>query len=287
MKKPVSNIQLPLITENPGRLVDLKLKDITSLEFLDSPEPDTFLIESVASYWIPVIIVCPDNRFPEKFYPIDGKRRVKAAYRLNNMGYKFNGIPLEEMPIRAVLRDDLRPEDAAAFRLAFKANNTRSTNLLTDIDAVKAAAKELKIDLYSERSASEIAKNLGAPVAKIKRMIEATKVNPVVSEALQSGLISPAAAIAIGKVRSPKAKETIYQRLNNGEFLSTTEILEYNKSSKNIDSAAFANNISSGSDLNPLQDAIKELKDILDGSFEQDKIVSVITKVINLLEELL
>jgi ParB-like chromosome segregation protein Spo0J len=234
------NIQLPLIQDNPGEIIYLTLHDITPADVLDCQEPDNELIQSIAQYWVPPILVCPENRMQgddhrSLYYPIDGKRRVKAVAYLSSIGYKFQGIPAENVQIQAVLRKDLLPEDEASYRIAFQANNLRSANPLTDVNAVKSTAQSLGVDVFTKEGRSAVAKELRTSPQVVSRLAKGLLVDQAVFTAYQAGQIADDTLKAILDMRDLQAKDVVIQKLIAGEKLSKKDIQAYNKQSKQLE----------------------------------------------------
>lgn len=230
----IKNIQLPLIQDPVGELITVKLYDITPVEDLDCQEPDTELITMIAESWVAPIIICPDNRFEgengkQLYYPIDGKRRVKAVAYLANLGYEFHGVPVENMDIQAVLRRDLLPENEASYKLAFQANNLRSANPITDVNAIKATAASLGVDVFTKEGRCAVAKVLHSSPQAIARLAKGIDLADTIYEAYQHGRISRETLMAIGETRDVQARVDIAKRLEAGEEISKKDVLTYNK----------------------------------------------------------
>jgi ParB-like chromosome segregation protein Spo0J len=287
------NIQLPLLTDPIGELIMLKLYDITPVEDLDCQEPDPELIAMVAQSWVPPIIVCPDNRFVNEnnhnlYYPIDGKRRIKAVAYLDGLGYEFQGIPVSNMPIQAILRKDLHPQDENAYRLAFQVNNLRSPNVSTDVNAIRSTAQSLGVDVFTKEGRSAIAKVLRSNPATIARLAKGIMVDQVVVDAYQRSEISRETFTAIAEMTDIQAKNEVARRLTDGEKLTKGDIVAYKKEAKQIElvqSVASRPANVQASEGNPLTEAIEWLEVGLETINEPEAIP--IRKAYDLLKTLL
>lgn len=266
------NIQLPLLTDPIGELITVKLYDITPVGDLDCQEPDSELIAMVAQSWVPPIIVCPDDRFKDEndhnlYYPIDGKRRIKAVAYLDGLGYEFQGIPVSNMPIQAILRKDLHPSDEAAYRLAFQANNLRSPNISTDVNAIRSAAQSLGVDVFTKEGRSAVAKVLRSNPATIARLAKGIMVDQVVVDAYQRNEISRETFIAIAEMTDIQVKNDIARRITDGEKLTKGDVVVYKKEAKQaelIQSVASRPASVQVAEGNPLLEAIGYLETVLE-----------------------
>jgi hypothetical protein len=287
------NIQLPLITDPIGEFITLKLCDITPIKDLDCQEPDSELIAMVAQSWVPPIIVCPENRYANEnnhnlYYPIDGKRRVKAVAYLDGLGYEFQGIPVADMPIQAIFRKDLLPQDEAAYRLAFQANNLRSSNVSTDVNAIRSAAQSLGVDVFTKEGRSAVARVLHSNPGTIARLAKGIMVDQVVVDAYQHDQISRETFIAIADMTDIQAKNEIGRRLTDGQKLTKSDVVAYKKEAKQaelIESIASRPASTQVADSNPLVEAIGWIEVGLETISEPE--AEPIRKAYNLLKTLL
>jgi ParB-like chromosome segregation protein Spo0J len=285
------NIQLPLITDPLGKLITVTLYDITPVEDLDCQEPDSELIAMVAESWVPPIIVCPDNRFEGEngkkiYYPIDGKRRIKAVAYLSSVGYNFNGIPVDTIEIQAVLREDLHPEDAASYKLAFQANNLRSPNVSTDVNAIKTTAQSLGVDVFTKEGRSAVAKALRSNPATIARLAKGIMVDQVVVDAYQHDQISRETFIAIAEMTDIDARNLVAKRLEAGEKLSKSDVVAYKKEAKQtelIQSVASRPSTTQTLDDNPLLLAVQHLEAALESATPEGDIKLALAELRKLL----
>ena len=227
------SIQLPLLQDNVGVPIFVTLGEITPVEYLDCQEPDDSLIAAIADHWVPPILVCPDNRIDGKhYYPIDGKRRMKAVAYLASIGYEFRGVPATEVPIQAILREDLTPESEASYRIAFQANNLRSPNPLTDVNAVKTTAENLDVDVFTKEGRSAVARQLRTTPQVVGKLAKGLLVDEVIFEAFRQGQIAEQTLTAILNMRDLEARHEIAKRLTAGEKLTSQDIGRYGRETR-------------------------------------------------------
>lgn len=283
------NLQLPLLQDKTGVIINITLDAITPIAALDCQEPDSELIESIAQYWVPPILVCPDNRYPGKYYPIDGKRRVKAVAYLADIGFEFNNKPVNQVPIQAVFRDDLLPQDEASYRIAFQANNLRSSNPSTDVNAIKSTAQSLGVDVFTKEGRSAVAKALRSNPATIAKLAKGIFLAESIMGAYQKEQISRETYIAIAEMKDIQARAEVTKRLEAGEELSKADVLAYNKQSKQIELTNLATSRPQAetqtAELNPLTEAIEYLEVALETINEPEAIP--VRKAYELLKKLL
>lgn len=265
------DIQLPLI-QSAARPIELTFADITPVCYLDCQEPDAELISSIAEFGVPTIVVCPDNRYQtdgrQMYYPIDGKRRIKAVGILAEMDYKFGDTLMLDLKIPALLRDDLEPQDEEAYRMAFQANNLRSPNPITNISAVKSTAEALGVDPFTKEGRSAIAKQLRTTPQAVGKMAKGLLVDETVFDAYQEGQIADETLKAVLDMRDIRARQEVTKRLVNGERLTKKDVTAYNKQAKQTTLAEAFTDREPESDVfssNPLEDAVALLEDVLEG----------------------
>lgn len=232
----MKSVQLPLNTRLPEQTIRLTIQDIIPVEYLDCPDPTPDLIANIAEFGVPPIVVCPDTRYEDEFpeaelyYPLDGKRRMKALAWLVDRDYIFaDNIHAGELEFMAELRRDFVPETADAYRLSLMANTNRSENIITGIQAVKSAAKQLKADVFTIEGRREIANFLNTTPQAVGRYAKGTLLNEAILQAHAEGSLSAEAMKAAMNIRDKDARVKIAKRIRKGEELSVSEINLYNK----------------------------------------------------------
>lgn len=269
----MKSVQLPLASSLPDNVIQLTIQDIIPTEYLDCPEPTPELIASIAEHGVPPIIVCPDTRYEDEFphaelyYPVDGKRRMKALAWLVDNDYIFaDNIHAGELEFTALLRNDLTPESADTYRMSFMANENRSENTITGIQAVKSAAELLGVNVFEIEGRRAIAQFLNTTPQVVGRYAKGTLLDEAILQAHAEGRISAQAMEAAMNIRDKKARQKVAKRITDGEDLSTADINLYNRE---LAQATLVEALEHQPEIAEWQDAmnnpIQEAYDLLDG----------------------
>jgi ParB-like chromosome segregation protein Spo0J len=219
--------QPPLVHEPLGERVELLLGQLSPPELLEG-ELEQEKIDSIAMNWIMVpLLICPENRISEGqiYYPYDGNRRVKALWWLHENGYEYNGVPVAEVYIPAILRTDLVP--ATARKLAFKVNNERSNNPITDVAAIRDAAQRLDVSPFTKEGRKAIARDLRTSAGKIGRLAKGLLLDEIIFDAFRDGRVSEDSLFAIASLNDEDAKKKIAETLRMGKSISASEVDAY------------------------------------------------------------
>lgn len=225
--KKKKGFQPPILHEPIGVPIELGLFDLTPPDYLEA-ELDQTLLNSIAADWVRTpILVCPETRITEKklYYPYDGRRRVLALWWLHENGYKYKDQDIKNIPINAVLRDDLTPD--ISIKLSFRSNKERSDNPITDVTAVKEAADRLGVSPFTKEGRKAIADDLRTTAQVIGKIAKGLQVDHVVFEAFRKGQIKQSALNAILELKDEKDRLKIAERIRLGEELTTSDITEY------------------------------------------------------------
>ena len=229
VKKKKSGFQPPILHEPIGTQIELTLFQLSPPDYLEA-ELDQGLLNSVAADWIRTpILVCPEDRIVsdqgQLYYPYDGRRRVLALWWLHDNGYQYNGVPIADVPVSAVLREDLTP--AIAHKLAFRANKERSDNPITDVAAIQDAAQRLDVSPFTKEGRKAIAADLRTTAGAVGRIAKGLQVEHVIFDAFRKGQIAQGTLNAILDLKNKDDRLHIAERLRLGEELSTNDIAQY------------------------------------------------------------
>ena len=284
------SFQPPLIHDVRGEHVAVLLSQLSSPELLEG-ELEQEKIDSIAAQWIMVpILICPEDRETgpngeQIYYPYDGNRRVKALWWLHQNGYEYQNIPVAELHIPAIYRDDLTP--ATARKLAFRVNNERSNNPVTDVAAVRDAAERLGVSPFTKEGRKQIAKDLHTSAGKIGKLSKGLLIDEIAFEAFTDGRVSEQALNAIFSLNDEDAKREIAEKLRLGGDISASEVNAYRQAfvqSTLEDAIATRPEIDFGG--NNIELAIEKLESCLEGTDNTSDPWPVIEEVITLLKEL-
>jgi ParB-like chromosome segregation protein Spo0J len=284
------SFQPPLIHDVRGEHVTVLLHQLSSPELLEG-ELEQEKINSIAMNWIMVpILLCPEDRETgpngeQIYYPYDGNRRVKALWWLHENGYTYEDIPVAELQIPAIYREDLTP--ATARRLAFKVNNERSNNPVTDVAAVKDAAERLGVSPFTKEGRKQIAKDLHTTAGKIGRLSKGLLIDEIAFEAFKDGRVSEQALNAIFALNDEDAKKEIAEKLRLGEEISASEVNAYRQA---FVQSTLENAIASRPQIdfggNNIEMALNLLRECMEGTDNTSDPWLKIDQAIALLEEL-
>ena len=230
VKRKKSGFQPPILHEPIGEHVELTLLQLSPPDYLEA-ELEQDMINSVAADWVRTpILICPETRVlrddgEQLYYPYDGRRRVLALWWLHENGYEYAGRPISEVPIHAVLREDLTPE--IAHKLAFRANRERSDNPITDVSAVKDSAERLQVSPFTKEGRKAIAADLRTTAQVIGRLAKGLKVDDVIFDSFRKGQIAEGTLKSILDLKNEDDRLHVAERLRLGEELSTNDIAQY------------------------------------------------------------
>ena len=150
------------------------------------PEPGSDLIASIKSLGILCPLLVQRIGESDRYYIVDGRRRLKAAKKAEFV----------EVPVRVVPFDLLNPET-----MTLQTNMTRKANPISEY----AAIKSLLDKGYQEK---DIAKTLGIKTGIIKARLLLGKLIPILFELMEAGHIST----SVGE-QAAKLPEVLQEKL--------------------------------------------------------------------------
>lgn len=285
MTSKTEPLQMTLEQLEQGKQIYIPLDQIVPNERLESPEPTSEFVQSVYEKGILTPIIVIQNEIGE-YYPMAGKRRVKSLRILAAKGLEYLGVPFDQFMVPAVLLENVCEGSITASLLEFIENNLRSSNPLTDIEAVETAATYLGANLHTPQGRKEIAKYLNVSPAKVQKIAKGVRLPETVKTALNTSQISLSTFNAIADMTDLQARAQVVKRLTEGEELVTADIKKYNKVAVQSELASAMGHVSSDLfDLptdNPLEQALALLRSIP----ATVKYKTEIAEAIALLEEL-
>jgi hypothetical protein len=224
--------QQPLIQAPQGMAIKLYLHELPRREQLEADPPDQALIQSILENWLlEPIQICPDG---EAFYVWNGRRRLLAIHILNEAGQSYQGMPIGEVSIPCILRDDLTPE--TAILQSFEINHLGTENPVSDLASLRAWIENLALDISTPDGLKQATKDL-AKVMRTKPAVIAAKlkylaVSEAVWKAFQEGRIAQQTVRAIVDLKDQQALAEIEQMLAGGEEITAGDVLAYKQSKR-------------------------------------------------------
>ena len=181
--EPKDQMELLPLEMPIGKVKKVKLDALP--EDQPGPEPTFELIASVMKFGVvlPIVVI---ERLPGKFEVVDGRRRIKAARKLE----------MKDIPARVYQDDGLL---FAGEVLAISLNRLRSRNPAAEYEAIKRLIEE-------GASLDEIRKATGLPRATIWKRMQLEDLNKKLLDGLVEGKIATSVAEEAAKLPKPAQK---------------------------------------------------------------------------------
>jgi len=217
------NFQLPLELDPKGKSIRICADDMVPNKYIVAPPPDRGLVLSIAEKGVLQSFVVCFHPKTGLYYPLAGRRRLLALRKLAEMEHKYHGRYINKVKWPALLREDLKPTDVNAHEIAFAENNTRSANILTDMEAIRSAAEDMKSDIHNDDFQKAVARKFKTSVGTIRKLVKVMSLPDAVYVAFAEGMITERGMELLAALPN-KQQKPIIKKLEDGEGVSTTEI---------------------------------------------------------------
>jgi ParB family chromosome partitioning protein len=201
------SFQIPihnLSSQSKQSLKKILLSDLPPDEALLSDAPSRELIEDIGirGQQDPILVTLDQSG---KYIVIAGRRRIKALRVL------LSANPEAVKTVNAIIFTDI--DQTSVLNMAAIENNLRSENPLTDLQAITNL-----MDKNPGISFSEISRQTGIPISRVKKRLKLVNLAPEIKQAVVDNKITTNVAENIAKLGPVQQNELVNMYLQKGKL---------------------------------------------------------------------